>query len=320
MSDIILSLLQKGEEQLWIDFLKESINYTFYQELGFLDYYAYKVHKVKKIVFKKNNKIIALLPAGIVENNDRFELRSPYSASFGGFCYSPGLKLEDAFQILKLFIEYCESENISKIIIQQPPQIYYRDVNEYFDFVLNYYSFRIDKCDLTLYVKCTNDFIENISATARNIIRRSIKEKIKFELTDKISEVFNLIENNKEKKGLTMTVSNKELLDLKKRFPDDINFFVVKSGEEIICSSVIYSLNPKVMLVMFWAQKEGWEKKSPTYYLIYNLIQYGFTRGYQYLDFGTTTIDGEPVWGITNFKEKFHPNGALRKKYLLILK
>lgn len=316
MSNITLSLLQKGEEQIWKDFLREIINYTFYQELDFLDYYAYKAKEVKKIIFRKRNNVIALLPAGVIKNKDRLELHSPFSASFSGFCYSNELKLEDTFDILKLLIDYCKTENISKILIQQPPQIYYSNINEYIDLALNHFGFKIEKSDLTLFVECTTDFIKNISSTARNIIKRSIRDNFEFISTDKISDVYNLIEKNKLKKGLPMTMSKEELLNLKLRFPDNINFFIVKYQEDTIYGSVIYSLNPQVMLVMFWAQEEGWEKKSPSYYLIYALTQYGLSKGYKYLDFGTTTINGEPVWGVTRFKEKFKPSGALKRRYV----
>jgi len=320
MAEITIELLKDNDRHLWKEFLGSSINYTFYQDLDFLDYYSYKVKDVKKLVFRKKGRIIALFPAAVLDGETGLQMHAPFSASFGGFCYTNELKLAESLEIVKLLLDYSSAEGIESLSIQQPPIIYSATADEYIDFALNYSGFKIEKADLTLFVKCRDHFLDNVSSTAGNIIRRSIREKLKFEITNELSDVYPLIKKNKQNKNLSLTISANELSELKKRFPDEIKYFVVKSENEIICSSVIYLLNPRVMLVMFWAPEQGWEKVSPTYYLIYELVRYGAAQGFHYLDFGTTTVNGEPVPGVTDFKEKFRPCGALKRKYVRYLR
>ena len=266
ISKVELSLLDNTQEHLWDDFLARSINYTFYQDLKFIDFYSYKVNEVKKILFRKNDRILALLPAGVCEQNGIRQLQAPFSASFGGFCYTNELKLQEALEIIEVLLDYCRAQRISKVSIKQTPQIYYKVPNEYMEFALVSHGFEACNSDLTLFVECQKDPLNRFGSTARNIIRRSIKEGFKLEITEDISDVFNLIESNKQNKGLTLSVTREELVQLQRIFKKRIKLCTVKAGRELVSSAVIYLLGNQTMLVMFWAQRDDWAKKSPTYF------------------------------------------------------
>jgi len=318
-NNIKLTLLGDAEKHLWGEFLRNSLNHVFYQELDYLDFYHKKTDEVLKMVFRKNGRILAILPAGLRKRDGVNKLYAPFSASFGAFSYKNDLKLEEAREIVELLLNECRKQNVSDILIKQPPQIYYSKPNEYMEFALESSGFKTSRRDVTLFIKCQKDPLDSFGSTARNIIRRSIKEGFVMEPSTEQDAIIDLIVESKRQKELSMSVPKQDMLELTRRFREKIKYFAVKDGTETIAGAIIYLLNNRTMLVMYWAQNAVYAKKSPTYFLIHELAKWGREQGISYLDFGTTTLEGQPVQGVTDFKEKFNPSGVIRREFVRTL-
>jgi hypothetical protein len=51
--------------------------------------------------------------------------------------------------------------------------------------------------------------------------------------------------------------------------------------------------------------------------LFYETIQWVKSRGFRYLDMGTSMVGVEPNWSLTDFKERFGARGFLRNSFQL---
>ncbi|MCL4491201.1 MAG: GNAT family N-acetyltransferase [Nitrospirae bacterium] len=315
MSDIKLLPLRESDEGLYNDFVEQSINGTFYHNLSFIKLYGCKAKRTITVVFKKRDKIMSVLAGGIIENNGSLTFSSPFSASFTGFCYSKEVKLRDAFDIIALLETHLKSNGISEVTLQHPPIIYCNSLDERFDFALNYSGFKIGTADLTFY-------IESLSAISSSVLRNVKKAEasgLLFRETEECERVWNFLRQQKSKKGVYFSISLNELKSLKDIFKEKVRFFGVYKGGELLSAMILYCLNRNTALGFTWAQCEEYQILRPTDYLIYNVSRVVFAEGYRFFDLGTGTIGGEPVWGVTRFKENYSPGSAMRKKYIKTL-
>jgi len=315
-SDNLVIELIKGERNgIWDRFVKSCPNFTFYQSSDFLDYYSFKVDSLHKIVFKKKNKIIASIPGGII-NKGGLKFYSPFSASFGGFCYIEGSKLEDVFAMIRGLNDYLKLNNIAEAIIRQTPLIYSKRLDEYIDFALLCNGYALDRTELTLYM----DAINCVTAKVKQNIRKAERSGLVFSEEDSIEEVYKFISFHKKKKNITFSVTSEDLIYLKNLFPGHIKTFSVSYKNKIIAAIITYFLNDICVLGFNWEQDEQYQEYRPTDLMIYKTANWIFNSGYRFFDLGTVTLEGKPNLGLSRFKENFGTNGVIRKTFVKKIK
>lgn len=293
------------------NFIEGSINGTFYHNTQFLEFYADKVKKTVALHFMKKDKIVALLPGGIAEDNGSLVFLSPFSASFSGLCYSEDLKTNEAIEIIKILEGYLKERKISKVVIQNPPIIYFNNVDERFDYALNLCGFTEENAGLTFYLET----LANVSSSVARNIKKAERHGLIFRETDDFSSVWDFLYQSKIGKGFYLSVSLADLLSLNSMLQGKIKLFGVYSEDTLLSALVLYCLNRRVALGFTWAQDDRYQEMRPTDYLIYNTARVVFSEGYKYFDLGTGTLNGEPVWGVIRFKENYRPYTAMRKRY-----
>ncbi|MEW6203000.1 MAG: GNAT family N-acetyltransferase [bacterium] len=309
-SEINMKLITGEENSVWDNFVASGINPCFYQNSAFIDYYRYKVSRVYKIAFLKKGDIFAAIAGGISKENTELFL-SPFSASFGGFCYSRETKLKDVFGAIEIMEEFLNDNGIRKIVIRQTPSIYFIEPDDYILYVLAYFGYKPVSTDLTLYIsnngKVSDTFLRNV--------KKAKREGLVFTESENASDIFSFIHQQKLKKDIPFSISEGELIDLKERFPDLIKCYSVLLEEKIIAAIIVYYLNKITALGFNWAHDDDFQSLRPVDFLLFSAAEAVFKNGSKYFDLGTTTLSGEPNWGVTRFKENLNPCGALRITY-----
>lgn len=300
----------------WNKFVRSSVYPHFYNETDFFDYYLHKVKQVHRFVFREGKKIICVLPGGLVSKDDGRELHSPFSASFGGFSHRANRRLEDLYVCMELLINFCEKEKIRRLVIQQPPVIYAHTPDEIWEHVFWAFGFKILQCDLSYYLELRKDFLEGISASARRSVHRASRVGMTFEEMDNAALAYDFISRCRAERGLSLSVGRQEFLGLTQRLAERICCYRVALKGETMAATINYLINPWVTLAMFWAHDTSFAKYRPLDYLVANCAHHDYTMGVRYFDLGTTTINGRPIKGVTEYKEKFAPKGVLRRRYV----
>jgi len=302
----------------WDDFLKRSINGTIYHSIKFLEYYTNKKKEIKAnhLLFKKKGKLIAILPAGIANATSNRTLLSPYCASFGGFMHTKDLSLKDSLLVLDAFLEYCKEYEIGTVYITQPPQVYYEIPNEYIEFGLLKNGFAIHRYEVTIVMRLQDNLLYRFDHEARKGVRRAEKSGVIVSEAEVFEPFYDILVDNRRKLGAIPAHSLEDLYALKERLPDKIKLFMAYLNDEPIAGTLIFVCTKKTILDYYWAHRDEYQKVRPINKLIYDVGEWGRRNGFQFFDFGTTTLNMVPNWGGAKFKERHNARGVLRTTFM----
>ena len=101
--------------------------------------------------------------------------------------------------------------------------------------------------------------------------------------------------------------------------PDKILLFGAYMKDNMLGGVVLFAANTRVILAFYISHDDTYQKYRPVNLLLYEVIKWGRTQGFKYLDLGTFTLDMAPNWGLGRFKENFSARGFLRDTYQLIV-
>lgn len=319
ITDSTVSILEKGDENIWEEFAGSAVNATIYHSISFLDYYAFKVKEVCKLVFRNKGKIVALLPAGVIEKDGQRKLYSPFSASFSGFCYNAGIGIEQALIAVTQLKQYAIQHDINQIVIQQPPQIYYKFPSEIFDYAFMQSGLALSNYDVSHYLVLGPDIFANFSSSTKWAINKLLKNKgIKSEINDDKKGVFELIQNHRKTKNISFTYQFNEIQQLS-FLTNRVYFFGLRLADSLIAACYAYAVNDRCLLCMHWAHLEEMTALRPMSLLIYQISRWATEHNFSYMDLGTSTSGGSPNYGLSDFKEQFGPAKILRRSWSINL-
>ena len=117
---------------VWDNFIHSSNNGTLFHYRSFLNYHENIEFDDHSLLFYKNNKLIALLPAAIKQKT----FNSHPGISFGGFIYNGNLSFTNANAIIESLIHYIQQFSYTKIYITIPPKCYHKNTSDYLEFCL----------------------------------------------------------------------------------------------------------------------------------------------------------------------------------------
>ena len=303
-----------GERTTWEAFLADSSHGTFYHHVDFSAIHAWKVDRVVDLVFREGDQVVALLTAGLVRTAAGLELRSPFSASFGGLVVPDRLSLRLALGVVAALVLWAGQEGLAQVALQHPPAIYGARLDESLEFALRHAGFEQVGTELTYYL----DTLADVDDTVVRNARRAVARGARFAATDDVGGVWEFLAAEKAERGHPFDIRREDLLQVAATFPGGVMAFEVIQDDRRVAALLAYALNARVVLGFHWAQREEAQASRPTDLLIFEAARRVLDQGFRAFDLGTTTLGGEPAWGVTRFKEKFRPRGALRRRFVRI--
>jgi hypothetical protein len=312
----ILKFTEKDHKH-WEDFVAYANNGTIFHTLQFLDYHPSDRFQNHHLIIKDRGNIIALFPA--VE--DHKAIISHQGASYGGFVLKENLGIHITYLIVEHVVQYFKVKGYKKIILTQPPLIYYNNPNQYIDFALMKNAFTYLKRDVTAVIPLdTADPLTRFHGDARRSTKKAIREGVRVRISDEFSQFYRILgQNLGMRHNVTPTHSLDELTTLKKIFPHKVILFGAHIKEKLLGGIVVFITNPRVILAFYISHDDKYQNYRPVNLLLYEVIRWGRNQGFEYLDLGTFTLNMAPNWGLGRFKEKFSARGFLRDTYQLIV-
>lgn len=122
---------------------------------------------------------------------------------------------------------------------------------------------------------------------------------------DQYLRVYQVIEDNRRRRGFPMTMSAEQIGDMARAFPDRLHLFsVVAPGTPaaMCAAAVTVALTESILYVLYWGDAAGMETYSPIALLASSIYEFCQTRGFTRLDVGTSTVAGVPNHGLIQFK------------------
>ncbi len=301
----------------WKEFVTNANNGTIFHYLKFLGYHPRGRFKNYHLIVTEKGNIISLFPA--VEEGKT--IISHKGASYGGFVLKDGIGIHETYLVVEHLLTYLRTQNYEKIILTQPPLIYYKNPNQYIDFALikNGFHYRIREITAVIPI-ASGEPLLTFHADARRSTKKAIREGIQVRISDDYKTFYKILKKNLGMRhNVSPTHTLYELLKLQKLFPEDIILFAAYLKEKMIGGIVIFVANPNVILAFYISHDNKFQIYRPVNLLFYEVIQWGRNKGFKYLDLGTFTLNMEPNWGLGRFKEKHNARGFLRDSYEISL-
>jgi len=312
------------DKAAWEEFVGTANNGTIFHERKFLSYHPPDRFIDHSLIFSKEGKIIALFPAvDITQQNQRF-LISHRGASYGGFVCKDVLSIKDSFELVHSLILHANETGFDAIDITPPPQIYLRRPSNYIDFALIQNNFTYRKREISSVIPL--DFTrKNILTTfnegSRRAVRRAWKLGTVVRESDDYPDFYKILEKNlRLRHNVTPTHSLEELLKLKQMFPDRIKLFAAYHQETMVAGVVMFICNARVVLAFYISHNDDYQQYRGVNLLFHEIIDWGISQKFGFLDFGIFTVNENPNWGLARFKESFGAQGVFRDSMRLMVK
>jgi len=317
MDVVEISRSELGE---WDDFVGSCPGTTFYQTSKFQEHYRGKCERTSYLLFKRGGKLVAGLPGGICREGDGLVLRSPFSASFAGFALRARTGVQACLEVVQALVSWCEREGLQAIEIQQTPDIYGSDNCDEVEYALRRCGFSLRAFEVSHQIPLLNEPESQFEHSARKNYKRGISVGLSVAPSRNIRASYELIAENRARKGGVLSVSFEDLAALMRLFPGRIHAFSVLHEEQEVGAGVFYALSPSCLMAFWWAHRAEAQELRPVNFLAWWVARWAREGGFEAFDLGTTSDGGELNTGLARFKESLGARPFLRRRFRLELR
>jgi len=300
----------------WDNFVWQSNNGTLFHTRAFLSYHPPQRFNDDSLLFFKEGKLLAVLPAATRVGEASRILRSHPGASFGSFVVNADLSLRDAERLVTHFLACCRERGYAGAEVTLPPQIYLTRPSNYLDFILYQHGFRYRKREVSSVVPLdvpADRALDLFSPESRRAARRAQKLGVRIRESDDLPTFYEILKKNlRLRHNVQPAHSLEELLQLRQMFPARIRFFAAYAENDMIAGIVMFACNPRVALAFYISHREDFQRYRGVNLLFYEVFQWCIAQGFRFLDFGIFTVNMQPNWGLGRFKESFGAQGVFR--------
>ena len=310
MSNITIEIYQEKHFDVWNEFVLESKNGTFLFHRNFMDYHKALFQDFSLMIYNKS-KLVAMLPAHIQDDS----VHSHEGLTYGGFVVGKNVRTTLFFEVIKTTLKFLHQNGYGELFLKEIPYFFHEfptDELKYTAFITNAGLMRRDffsVIDLRKPIVCSH--------SVKNVVISCSKKGYSYKKC-KLWEEFwtNILEPELDKKYKTKPVhALKEIMLLAERFPDNINFYGIFKGEELVGGSVLF-ISGNTVHCQYIAGKSAEKKEGVLHFLHYNLIHNDF-KNYHYFDFGMSNLElGRKVnKGLLFWKESFGASAVAQDFY-----
>ncbi|OGO76943.1 MAG: hypothetical protein A2Y23_00100 [Clostridiales bacterium GWB2_37_7] len=320
---LVVKSYSRELENEWEGFVDSSVNGTFMQERKFLGYHPSDKFSDHSLIFIEDKKIIAVLPAAVVQQEDKRILYSHPGASHGGLIIKSSLSTKKCLKLVSALIEYCAMTGFDYIRLKPVPRIYHSGLSDQLDFALRFSGFEIEYTELATALelkKGKNHFLKHVmSSTALRNYQKALKSGLSVIEDADINDYWAVLEKNLElNHNAKPTHTFKEIKYLKELYPDRIKLFAAYKGSILTAGVLVFLLNERVINCFYIAHDDRYQHMRPLNLVFGYMMEWGGQNSFSYLDWGISTEGkGSRVnTGLFQFKEGFGGHGVLRESYL----
>ena len=238
--------------------------------------------------------------------NDFNEYKSPAKGTFGGISAIDAIDFSLLDEFLTIVINALAKDSF-KIKIKLQPFSHNEALCSNCFNIFSRLKFSIVSSDLNYSLRVDEEeFFNKISYGNQKKLKQCLRDGFfvsKLDI-DRFKEAYKVIQSNRESKGYPMTMDQSDFLEMVEVFPDGIHCFAVFNPNDLsmIASSICISINSDILYVFYWGDVPSSDSYSPITLLSSYIYDFAKENSYKIIDVGTSTINGEPNYGLINFK------------------
>jgi hypothetical protein len=296
----------------WEEFVSNSKNGTFHLSRNFIEYHGTKFNDHSLLAFDED-ELMGVLPL----NESGRDAFAHQGLTYGGWVLSHNIRLDEFHRLFVSFLQYLEGQGIQ--------QLHYKTI----PFMYHQVPAQEDAHMLFLAgAKCTGQHVNPVIIPAnvpkfqeRRVrgMKKAVKEGIAIRLSEDFDSYYTIVEDLLAAYSSTPAHSRSEILDLQRRFPNEIELHAAFHGEEMCAGILCFNTSNCVRFQYIASTLEGKEKGALDL-LFATLIQETFSKK-NYIDFGTSTNNqgASLALGISQQKEGFGARTSVQPIYTLAL-
>ena len=280
--------------------------------------YHYKADSIKGLIFRHRSRVIAGIILGIKEENGIKVARSPFSGTYGGFIYSCNITAEESFDVVKLLSNYLKQIKTHKLFIQLLTKECSQCINDNLLFAMLKNQYHLADIELDFFIELNKNYEMYFTYACRKNIRKAEKANFLFiEDASRLKEAYDLIAKNRKERGYYLSMTFDEVKNMFELFSDRTFCFLLMKDGEVAASSINYLIDDTHVICVYWAHNSKLQAYRPLNLLVkksceWIMKKYPLATIY---DFGISTLNSEPNWGLIRFKESFGAKTSV--KYML---
>jgi len=276
-----------------------------------MDYHK-QVFKDSSFLIYKNNKLISLFPANIIDN----KIYSHNGLTYGGLVLSKESKFKDVLNVLNVLLKELHENNIVSVTFKQTPSIYYLTPSEELNFILHKLNAKLLRRDLMSVIRISD---YSLSKDRLNGFKRGLKHNLVVKEVSNFDDFWNilLVPNLKFKYGVSPVHTLTEITLLKSLFKNNIRQFNIYYNDNIIAGTTIFETKTTAH-VQYTASNDLKNKTGSLDFLFYSLISDQF-KNKLFFDFGISSNpkNGKLNDGLLYWKEGFGSRSVTQDFYEL---
>lgn len=319
-------------ETEWDNFVDNiAINGTFLQSRRFLNYHKDRFHDCS-LMFYRNSNLVCVCPACMVitANGDK-EFWSHKGSTFGGLVMSDADKTytsSHVIEMIQLLRDYLESKGYDRAYLKLTSDLFSQKRSDLLQYCLWNNGFEF-YCELSTYVDYAQfkpDIISNFGYNHRREKNKYTEIGAEFRAlssSDEVRSFHDLLTENLSKHNAKPVHSYNELLNLKTRLDDEIEFFGVFVGNEIVAGAMMfYFHNTNTAHTQYMCSRQILEKFSPVSFLYYSILSAMWDKGFSRMSWGISTEENGKVLnkGLIWIKESVGSLHSINRTYFINLK
>jgi hypothetical protein len=317
---ITVEPLGAGESE-WEQFLARSVNGTLFHDLRFLRYHRSDRFHFHHLMFRRNGRLLALLPGGLSGTGERPVFCSPLGASIGGPAVAPGFGGEHALNLIDALQNYARERSWAGIEITLPPRCYSFETSGLVEFALFCKGFRITRRWLSPILSlgfANRNSYEQIFRRRQISPVRTARRKGMIGIETGLEGFDNflkLFRETYERHIVPATHTPNEIRDLLERLQDRVRIHLAMLGDVPVAGLLVFRLSGSVANTFYICSSTEHPKEHGAAFVIADLIDRLSQAGYRYLDLGPSASDQKFNKGVSFFKEGLGASGQCRDRW-----
>ncbi|WP_323757693.1 GNAT family N-acetyltransferase [Roseivirga sp.] len=229
---------------------------------------------------------------------------SAYRAPFGGFALADDLTSTEITFFIFEVLRKLKEQGVTSIQMKLAPYCYF-DNTLLLKENLVYAGFDLEE-KLEYQAIPINDQAFELGLASMEVRKLKKCQEAGFEFSrlpkHKLADVFDFVKNQRQEKGYEFSMEWPQMKLAQKVNPEAYIPFVVKDGERIIAATVGILASDRVLYNFSPAHHSEYDPLSPNVLLTEGLYDFCRAEGLNYLDLGTSYLNGKINKGLWQFK------------------
>jgi len=303
-----------AHKDTWEAFIESSRNGTLFHTRRFLAYHPEGTFSDASLLFYKDDHLVAVLSAALIEESGKKMLVSHPGASYGGLVLSPKYGMKETGEIVDALMAYAGAEGYAGIRFFRlpPPSVRrtYSDDQEYWLYQKQWKVFRYELATSLFLRGLTTEetLLESYEGKCRNAVRQGMKGGATVSVSDDLDQFWPVLEETlKARHGTKPTHTLEAFKALRASCPGEARLIAAEHEGKIIAGIVFVTLHDKALYTLYIAQNFEFQNLRPLPLLVHELAKLALAEKRDVLHFGISTEDGgkEVNEGLFFFKESF---------------